>query len=84
MIAYTSCVDLSAATAAYCCRIVARARLENLKCSRLRLSVERARMHNISIVWIYSRIALISRLPEAESISVWGASRELLTTNEGG
>jgi len=31
--------------------------------------------------WIYSRLTLISRLPESESISVWGASRGLLTTN---
>jgi len=58
--------------------------LANLLCSRSRLSPERARVHDTSIVWLYCRLALISRLPESESISVWGASRGLLTTNGDG
>jgi hypothetical protein len=62
---YLLCGFTSAATAAYCCRTVVRARLENLQCSRLRLTVERA--HGCTTYLLFGFTAKLLLFPVCQS-----------------
>ena len=76
---YLLCGFTSAATAAYCCRTCAACNPCAVAQGSRRSAPTRGIRHIYRLDLLQT--SLISRLPESESISVWGASRGLLTTN---